>query len=225
MKRTRPLVAIDGPAGSGKSTIAKLLAKRLGYVHIDSGALYRGVAWTAIQKGVELEIEKDVVAASQGVEFRFKAEADGNHLLLDGKDVAKEIRTEEVSSCASKVSAYPGVRALLLGLQRSLGSPGGAVLEGRDIGTVVFPDAEVKFFLTASIDERARRRALELREKGIPVNEAEVKQQVAQRDNQDSTRAIAPLKQAADAILVDTTGLSIESVLDQLELIVKKHAG
>ena len=216
--RNLPIVAIDGPAGSGKSTVAKALAKRLQFVHVDTGALYRGVAWLAIRKGVELGVEQDVVATSSGVKFEFRYIGDGNHLFLDGEDVANFIRTEEVSAAASKVSAFPGVRSLLLDLQRSFGKTGGVVLEGRDIGTVVFPNAELKFFLFASPQERALRRHQELKAKGI-----ESDLDLAKRDHQDSTRAIAPLKQAADAIPVDTSGKTIEAVLDQLEALVRQR--
>ncbi len=217
----KPVVAIDGPAGSGKSTVAKQLAKRLGFTHIDTGALYRGVAFLALEKGVPLDQEEPVVGAARGVRFEFKQMPEGNLLHLDGRNVGSLIRTEQVSAGSSKVSAYPGVRGLLLQLQRDLGQGGGVVLEGRDIGTVVFPHAEVKIYLTASIEARAERRSKELEAKGETVNLEQVKAEMIQRDKQDSTRAIAPLKQAADAILVDTSGLAIDSVLDRLESIVR----
>jgi cytidylate kinase len=215
------VVAIDGPAGSGKSTIAKLLAKRLAFTHIDTGALYRGVALLAKEKGALFADEKAVVAAASGVKFEFRLLDSGNTLHLDGRNVGREIRAEEVGAAASVVSALPGVRALLLDLQRDLGSRGNVVLEGRDIGTVVFPGAEAKIFLTASIEARAERRGAELAERGQEVNLEKVREEMARRDRQDSTRAIAPLKQAADAVLVDTSGMSIESVLDRLESIVR----
>lgn len=217
----KPIVAIDGPAGSGKSTVARMLAKRLSFVHIDTGALYRGVAYLAIQKGVSLEDEQAVVAAAQGAKLEFRLLPDGNLLHINGTCVHRDIRTEEVSRASSKVSGYPGVRSLLLGLQRELGRNGGIVLEGRDIGTVVFPSAEVKIFLTASIEARAKRRALELSARGALVDLDRVKLEMAQRDKQDSERPISPLKQASDAVLVDTSTLSIESVLDRLESLVR----
>lgn len=216
-----PIVAIDGPAGSGKSTVAKALAKRLSFTHIDSGALYRGVALIALQKKAKLEDEAQVVNAVKGVKFEFRQLPEGNILHIDGTNRGKEIRAEEVSTAASKVSAYPGVRALLLGLQRDLGKNGAVVLEGRDIGTVVFPQAQVKIFLTASIEERAKRRAVELEAKGEAADWEQVKLEMAQRDTRDSTRAIAPLKKADDAILLDTSGMTIDSVLDRLESIVR----
>ncbi len=221
IKKLGPIVAIDGPAGSGKSTAARLLAKRLLYTHIDSGALYRGVALLALEKKVDLSNEAAVLSAVKNVKFSFKLLPEGNLLHIDGKNAGSLIRTEEVSTAASKVSAYPGVRALLLNLQRDLGLAGQVVLEGRDIGTVVFPSAEVKFFMTASLEVRAGRRKQELEKKGLPCEMATIQKDMAQRDIQDSTRAIAPLKQASDAILVDTSGLSIDSVLDRLESYVR----
>ncbi|MGZ3653684.1 MAG: (d)CMP kinase [Bdellovibrionota bacterium] len=219
----KPIVAIDGPAGSGKSTVAKMLAKRLGYTHIDTGALYRGVALLALRAGVSPEDEAAVVASAKGAKFEFRSLPDGNLLHVNGENVHKEIRTEQVSKISSKVSAFPGVRALLLDFQRELGRGGGIVLEGRDIGTVVFPKAEVKIFLTASIEARAKRRSLELAAKGEVVDLDRVKLEMAQRDKQDSERPISPLKQADDAVLVDTSTLSIDSVLDRLESLVKSH--
>jgi cytidylate kinase len=214
-------VAIDGPAGSGKSTVAKLLAKRLGFTHIDTGALYRGVALLAIEGKAELDNEKAVVSSAKDVHFEFRQTDSGNVLFLDGRNVGTAIRAEAVGAAASIVSALPGVRALLLDLQRRQGDLGSVVLEGRDIGTVVFPKAEVKIFLTASIEARAKRRAAELEERGQQADLEQVKEEMIRRDRQDSTRAIAPLKQADDAILVDTSGMSIDSVLDRLESIVR----
>ena len=217
-----PIVAIDGPAGSGKSTIAKLLAKNLSYTHIDTGALYRGVALLALESG--LEEAKQIADAFRSARFEFRRIPDqGNLLHIDGKNVSKEIRQEKVSALASKVAAYPAVREALLGLQRELGRKGGVVLEGRDIGTVVFPQAEVKIFLTASLAERAKRRTEELRAKGEKADIASVEKDMAQRDSQDSQRAIAPLKQAEDAIAVDTTGKTIEQVLQHLEGLVAAY--
>jgi cytidylate kinase len=201
-----------------------MLAKRLAYTHIDTGALYRGVAWLAIKAQVSLSHEASVIHAAQSARFEFRQLPEGNLLHVNGQCVHQEIRTEEVSAAASKVSAYPGVRSLLLGLQRDLGKNGGVVLEGRDIGTVVFPHAEVKIFLTASVETRAKRRVLELSAKGEMVEMDRVKADMIVRDKQDSEREIAPLKQAIDAVPVDTSDLSIESVLDRLESLVRSRA-
>ena len=220
----KPIVAIDGPAGSGKSTVARMLAKRLGFTHIDTGALYRAVAYLALQKSASLEDEDAVVNAARGEQLEFRLLPDGNLLHINGRCVHRDIRTEQVSQASSKVSAFPKVRELLLELQRSLGRSGGIVLEGRDIGTVVFPQAEVKVFLTASIEARAKRRALELAAKGELVDLDRVKLEIAQRDKRDSERPIAPLKQAQDAVLVDTSSMPIESVLDHLESLVRSRS-
>lgn len=220
----KPIVAIDGPAGSGKSTVARMLARRLHFAHIDTGALYRAVALLALRAKAPLEDEAAVVAAARGAQLEFRQLPDGNLLHVNGECVHRQIRTEEVSRVSSRVSAYPGVRALLLELQRELGRGGGVVLEGRDIGTVVFPDAEAKIFLTASIEARARRRALELSSKGELVDFDRVTLEMAQRDKQDSERAISPLLQAPDAVVVDTSTLSIETVLDRLESLVKSRS-
>lgn len=224
MKRVQPIVAIDGPAGSGKSTVAKKIAARLGFRHIDTGALYRAVAWLALQDAISLDDEKALVARAARSKFEFRVTPEGNELHIDGQNVAKLIRAELVGQGASKVSAYPSVRAFLLGLQQDLGRSGAVVLEGRDIGTVVFPDAELKFFLTASIEERAKRRMAELAQIGQVMSIDEVRRAIIERDHQDSTRAIAPLKKALDAREVDTSGLSIDQVLDMLELIVRNYA-
>lgn len=221
MRTREPVVAIDGPAGSGKSTIAKMIAARLHFTHINTGALYRGVALLALEKGANLDSESEVVIAAKSATFEFRASTAGNVLHIDDRDVGSEIRSEEVGLAASKVSAYPGVRKILLGLQRDLGAQGGVVLEGRDIGTVVFPEAEVKIFLTASIQARAERRTKELMAKGEQVDLEKIKAEMALRDKQDSTRAVAPLKKADDAHLVDTSNMSIETVLDRLESIIR----
>jgi CMP/dCMP kinase len=211
---TVPIVAIDGPAGAGKSTVARQLARRLGFTIIDTGAIYRSVALSALKAGVAWDDDKrlgKLLDAGLGLAF------DGERVLLRGRDVTEAIRTPEITRGASVVSARPIVRTKLLQLQRDLGraAPRGAVLEGRDIGTVVFPDAQVKFFLTASDAARARRRHAELAEKGLQVPLDEVLTDQRRRDKDDSERAIAPLRAAADAVVIDTTGLDLDEVVER----------
>lgn len=217
------IVAIDGPAGSGKSTVTHFLAQRLGYNHIDTGAIYRSVAYKALQQKMSLDDGKSLglLAASCKLEFRWVK--NNNHIFLDGVDLGLSIRTPEISLAASKISAYPEVRQALLGLQRKLGENSGVVLEGRDIGTVVFPNADVKFYLTASVDCRVRRRMIELEEKGTYQSFEEVRGQVVARDKADMERKVAPLKKADDAIEVDTTNMTIEEVIDTLEKTVRNR--
>jgi len=213
------IVAIDGPAGAGKSTVAKALAERLGFTLVDTGAIYRAVALSASRAGVATDDDTGLVAVVDALDLAFHMEDGVNHVLLDGEDVTSEIRTPDISMGASTVSARPGVRAGLLDLQRRLAletDAGGAVLEGRDIGTVVFPDADHKFFLTASAEVRAQRRYDELRARGSKTTLEEVLADQARRDHQDSTREVAPLKPADDAVVVDSTELGIEEVVEKM---------
>lgn len=219
--RPRPIVAIDGPAGAGKSTVARRLADRLGFTLVDTGALYRAVALAAQRAGIGWDDEANVVAVARRVEslrlLRLVPDAEkGVRVILDGEDVSDAIRTADMGMGASRVSAFGGVRAALLDLQRQAGEKGGVVLEGRDIGTVVFPDAEVKFFLTASPEVRARRRFEELLERGQSANlEATLKEVIA-RDENDTNRPIAPLRQAADAIFVDSSDRAIDEIVEEM---------
>jgi len=219
--RARPVVAIDGPAGAGKSTVTKAVASALGYLLVDTGALYRAVALAAKRAGLAFDDVDGVGALSEALvardAVRLSPGGDGNaSVLLDGEDVSSAIRTQELGQGASKVSAQPRVRAALLELQRAAGRDGGVVLEGRDIGTVVFPDAEVKLFLTASVDERARRRFEQLKAAGEPAELEAVKIDVIERDRRDSTRPIAPLRQAADAVVIDSSTLDIGEVVARI---------
>jgi cytidylate kinase len=220
----RLVVAIDGPAGAGKSTTARLLAARLGYDLLDTGAIYRVMALLARRAGVDWADGPAVAALADGLDLKFQLEDGVNHVLVRGADVTKEIRTPEMSDGASRVSALPAVRAALLGIQRRLGAKGGVVVEGRDIGTVVFPDAGAKFFLTADTDERARRRVAELLAAGRPADLATTKAEMLARDERDSTRAVAPLKQAADAVAVDSSHLTPEEVVERMAALVDSSA-
>ena len=225
--RRRPVVAIDGPAGAGKSTVTQRVADELGYLLVDTGALYRAVALAALRAGVSWEDGPGLgelarrLVRERAVELG-NQKANGFAVKLRGEDVSSAIRQPNVSQGASKVSAVPEVREALLDMQRQAGAAGGAVLEGRDIGTVVFPEAEAKFFLTANVGIRARRRYDELCARGLSPDLAEVEREVAERDLRDSTRPIAPLKQAADARIIDSTSLSIEQVVVRIVLRVRE---
>ena len=226
LRRKKPVVAIDGPANAGKSTVTRKVAERLGYIIVDTGALYRVVALAAERANVSFDDAArasalaEALVAENAVQLR-RAENGTQQVLLRGQDVSLSIRAQNIGQGASKVSAHPGVRAALLELQRSQGREGGVVLEGRDIGTVVFPDAEAKFFLTASSEVRAQRRRDELAARGTPPSLADVLSEVNERDRRDTTRPVAPLRQAEDARLVDSSTLGVEQVVELIVAAVK----
>ena len=216
-KPKRVVVAIDGPAGAGKSTIAKRLASRLGFTYIDTGAMYRAVALWALKQGVAFEdmhrMEQLAIASN--------IELSPGRISLNGEDVTEAIRTPEVSNGASKIAVIPGVRRAMVAKQREIGERTSVVMEGRDIGTVVFPDANVKVYLDANPQERVRRRLLEIRERGEDIPESALAAQMKERDQRDSTRSDAPLSQAPDAVYVDSTPLSLDEVEEAILRIVR----
>ena len=217
------IVAIDGPAGAGKSSITRLLSRRLGYLHIDTGAMFRAVALMAKRAEIACEDDAGLAELCRGLTITFEREAGNCRVLVNGEDVSSAIRSEEVGLLTSCISARKPVRDALLIMQRGMGEAGGVVLEGRDIGTVVFPDAEVKFFLFASAEERGRRRYLELTGRGEKVTLEETIAKVVCRDRQDEGREHAPLRMAPDAVPVDSTALSVDQVLEVMEGVVKKR--
>ena len=220
MKHVR--VAIDGPAAAGKSTIAKKVAKILGYVYIDTGAMYRSVTWYALSKGINCEDEKDVCGLMNEVTIELKA--DGT-VICCNQDVTKEIRSTEVAKNVSYVASYKDVRLALVELQRQMAESVSVIMDGRDIGTYVLPNAEVKIFQIASVEERARRRYEENIEKGIPCTLEQIEQDLIRRDKIDSSRAFAPLRPAEDSILLDTSTMGIDEVVNKVIEIIKERIG
>ena len=217
-------VAIDGPSGAGKSTIARAVSKRLGYIYVDTGALYRAIGAYALEMGADTKSAEQVIPLLPQIEVKLTFIDGEQHVLLNGKDVSKRIRENEVSMAASNVSAIPKVREFLFQLQRDIAASSDCIMDGRDIGTVVLPNADVKIFLTATPEKRALRRQKELIEKGEKVDFNELLEQIKQRDYNDSHRATAPLKQADDAVLLDTTDMSLDEAISKAESIITGKA-
>ena len=216
-------VAIDGPSGAGKSTLARRLAAELGYVYVDTGAMYRAIGLYGLRAGADLKDEAQMTALLPAIKLELRYADGAQHILLNGEDVSEAIRAEQVGMAASSVSAHPAVRAFLLETQRGLARQSNVLMDGRDIGTVVLPEADVKIFLTAAPEVRARRRWLELAERGQKAEFDAVLRDVVARDEQDSHRAAAPLRQAEDAVLVDTSEKDLEQSLALLTQIAKER--
>lgn len=221
-----PVITIDGPSGSGKGTISRAVAGHLGFHLLDSGALYRLVALAGRRTGIDLEDAKGLAELAGRLNLRFGSGPQGaEQVLLDGEDVTAAIRSEEAGNDASRVAALAAVRVALLERQRNFARPPGLVADGRDMGTVVFPDATLKVYLAASPEERARRRYKQLMEKGLPANLAGLSHAISERDRRDMMRAVAPLKPSADAVVIDSTGLTIDQVVAQVLQLARHHPG
>ncbi|MGD1046267.1 MAG: (d)CMP kinase [Bacteroidota bacterium] len=212
-------IAIDGPAASGKSTTAKLVAHKMGYLHIDTGAMYRAITLKALDEKIDLNDKKEIVHLAQTSAVRLEVEDGTTKVFLDGTEVTKRIRTQLVNRSVSTVSSYTGVRDVMVQEQQQIAASGGVVLEGRDIGTVVLPKAELKIFMVASVEERARRRKKDLAQVGIEAHQDDLIKEIAARDQKDSTREVSPLRKAPDAIELDTSHLTIE---EQVDFILKR---
>jgi cytidylate kinase len=220
MKR-RIKIAIDGPAASGKSTTAKIIANELGYLYIDTGAMYRALTLAVLDHKINVADKQAIIDLAKKIHIELREGEDGLNTFLDGKDVSREIRLPIISEIISRISAYAEVREIMVHKQRQLAQSGGIVMDGRDIGTIVLPEAEVKIFMQASIAERARRRYRELKKKGMNVQLLQIKEEIRQRDYIDSSRETSPLTAASDAHIVDTTGLSIKKQVEKIMEIIK----
>jgi len=224
-KQGRLVIAVDGPVGAGKSTAARLLAERLGCRYIDSGAMYRALAWKALQMDLDLEDERRLMRLIGDTSITLEGSGDGLIVLVDGQEVSREIRTPEVEQASSKISTLASIRRVMVARQREMASQGGVVMDGRDIGTVVFPDADVKFYLEARLEERAKRRYLEARRAGGAGDLEKFTEEVKVRDARDMGRSASPLRKAEDAVTIDTTGLNTFQVVAAMENETNRRVG
>jgi cytidylate kinase len=222
-KRERPVIAIDGPAGAGKSTMAAHLARRFGFLNLETGAMYRALALKAIEHDLGFEDEADLLTLAETTRITLQPQLEGNLVLLDGVDVSRRVREVDVTSAASRVSVHPRLRVWMVDQQRALGAAGGVVMEGRDIGTVVFPDAEVKIFLDAAPEVRGNRRYRQGGPAQTQVTEEAIIRELKERDERDRTRSESPLKPAEDAVILNSTAMSLDEVLAAAEAIVRSH--
>jgi len=220
----RIVIAIDGPSAAGKSTVARAVAERLGYLYVDSGAMYRAVGLAALEQGLDPHDAERVAACAAPLEINLEKAAAGIRVKLDGRDVTEAIRQPRVAQAASVVATIPAVRELLVAQQQRIGAGGGIVMEGRDIGSVVFPRAELKIFVSAAVDERARRRYEQQREQGIESALEKTRQEVAERDHRDRTRKVSPLVQAPDAVYLESTAMTAEDVVDVIVRLAEKKS-
>ncbi len=221
----RIAIAIDGPAAAGKSTVAKIVARKLNFLYIDTGAMYRALTWKALKEKVDVRDEERLYELLRHTAIALKQEGGAQRVLVDGKEVTEAIRLPDVTRNVSDVSKHERVRREMVKRQQQLAENGGVVMDGRDIGTCVLPEAEVKIFLSASVDERARRRHLENQKKGIPSDLEQLKKEIETRDRMDTEREFAPLRKAADAVEIDTTGIPIEGVVERIMEIAKEKLG
>lgn len=222
-RRERPVIAIDGPAGAGKSTLAAHLARKFGFLNLETGAMYRALALKAIENDLPFEDEAVLMDLAEYTRIALEPQAEGNRVILDGVDVSRRVRDADVTEAASKVSVHPALRAWMVTQQRKLGEEGGVVMEGRDIGTAVFPDAEVKIFLDAAPEVRGSRRYRQRAPEQVKVTEESVLRDLRERDARDRNRAESPLRPAPDAVILDSTAMSLEEVLRAAEEIVRSH--